>query len=164
MRWGGQSKGSAANGEMKQRMGIGVGGMAAPETGLGVDSFVNKGISTRRACSVTPSGGAASTTLTITAPALASAKEPGFGPRLPVAALAIAVCLFGWRRGRRSLWLLLLGAVVLGSGLITACGGGGGSSSGGGSGSGSTPVTSTVTVTATAGSLQQTATITVTMN
>lgn len=131
-------------------------------------SFACSGLPTGATCTfspttVTPSGNAATTTLTITAPSTSAALYRGLKPGLPMMAIALAVSLFGWRRGRRSLLLLGL-AVVLGSGFAAACGGGGGSSGGGNGGGGSTPVTSTVTVTATSGSLNQAASITLTVN
>ena len=110
---------------------------------------------------VTPSGSAATTTLTITAPAKSAAVKPGIRPELPMLAVAV-VGFLGWRRRRRSFFLLMMGLVVLAGGLVTACGGGGGGAGGGGGGGGST--TSMVTVTATSGSLQQTATISLTVN
>lgn len=130
-------------------------------------SFACAGLPTGATCAfnpatVTPSGSAATTTLTITAPAKSAAVRPSLKPGLPVTAVGLAVCLLALRRGRTAFALLLLSAVVLGGGLLTACGGGG--NGGGGGGSGSTPVTSTVTVTATSGSLQQTATISLTVN
>ncbi len=110
---------------------------------------------------VTPAGGAATTTLTITVPATSASLHRATKPELPVIAAALAMGLCGWRRGRRSLFLLALGIVVLGTGVVSGCGGG---VSSGGGGGGSTPVTSTVTVTAKSGSLQQTASITLTVN
>jgi hypothetical protein len=105
---------------------------------------------------VTPTGSAMETALTITAPSQAAALLPG--STLPCAALALMVCSAGWRRRRIAAWLVLLVACAA-LGLVSACGGG---SSGGITGQ--QPLTGTGTVTATSGSLQQKATFTLTVN
>jgi hypothetical protein len=109
---------------------------------------------------VTPAGATITTQLTVSAGAQsASRRMPN--PFLPVAAMAAAFCVIGWRRARSPLMFILAGVVVLiGLGAMLACNSGSGSSGGGGT----TPTTSMVTVTATAGSTQETATITVTVN
>ena len=130
-------------------------------------SFACSGLPAGASCAfnpatVTPAGSAASTTMTITAPTLGTSTRRNSWPFLPGSALAVGLCLFGWKR-RRGLQLSLLVAVGLaGLGLISACGGGG---------SGSTPptpapttVTSTITVTATSGSLQQITQVTLTVD
>jgi Chitobiase/beta-hexosaminidase C-terminal domain len=112
---------------------------------------------------VTPSGGAVSTQLTISTMAQSSALRPGSRPFVPLTALAMTVCLFGWRKRRgRHHWLLLVVAYA-GLGLLFGCGGT--SAGGGGTSSTATPqvTTSTVTVTAISGTLQGTAAIALTV-
>jgi hypothetical protein len=138
-------------------------------------SFACSGLPAGATCSfapatVTPSGAAATTQLTISASAQSSAVQPGSRPFFPFTALAVTVCLFGWRK-RHSWhhWLLLVVAYA-GLGLLSGCGGG---SSGSGATSPTptpsptpapTATTSTMTVTATSGTLQETATVTLTLN
>jgi hypothetical protein len=109
---------------------------------------------------VTPSGSAVTTQLTISAAATALAR-PDRTPLLPSTSLALAACLLIFVRRIRPRTWLLLAALFIGLGALSACGGGGGGNGGGGGG-GST--TATVTVTATAGSLNQTTTISLTLN
>ena len=126
------------------------------------------GLPTGATCSfdqetVTPSGGAATTQLTISTSAQSSALPPGSRPFFPLTALAMTVCLFGWRKRRRWHHWLLLAVAYAGLGLLFGCGV---TSGGGGPSSTPTPTsaTSTVTVTAISGTLQGTATITLTVN
>jgi hypothetical protein len=133
-------------------------------------SFACSGLPAGATCSfapgtVTPSGAAATTQLTISASAQSSALQPGSRPFFPFTALAVTVCFFGWRKRRSwNLWLLL-GVAYACLGLLFGCGGGGTSPT-------PTPTptpaptatTSTVTVTATSGTLQGTATVTLTLN
>jgi hypothetical protein len=128
-------------------------------------SFACSGLPAGATCAfnpttVTPSGSAATATLTVTAPAQSAMVRPEGGPWLPVTSLAFVAGLFGWRRRRSALKWLAMVVVLASMGLISACGAG----SSGGGGGGSTPITSTVTVTATSGSLQQTATFMLTVN
>jgi hypothetical protein len=130
--------------------------------------FACSGLPSGASCSfnpttVTPSGGAATTQLTISASAQAASLRRDSPPFLPTTVLAVALCLIGWKRRRRGLQLLLLVAALTALGLIPACGGGSGAGGGGGGG-GTQPVNATVTVTATSGSLQQTTTISLTVN
>ncbi len=111
--------------------------------------------------SVTPSGAAVTTTLTINAETLTAALGRGSAPLWPGTSLALAVGFFGWRKRRGLRLFMLLAVAVAGSGLLWGCSGGG-SSTGGGGGGGS--VTSTITVTATSGTIVQTATVTLTVN
>jgi hypothetical protein len=120
------------------------------------------GLPTGTTCSfaqgtVTPAGSAASTQLTIAASASSAALRPGRRPFFPLAALAVAVWGFGWRKRRsRHPWLLLiLGCVSLG--LLSGCGGSGAT------GGTPSPTSSTVTVTAISGSLQEQAAIALTV-
>ncbi len=108
---------------------------------------------------VTLSGGAASTQLTISTSALASDSKRESRPFFPLAALAMTAWLFG-RRKRRGAYHWLLLAVAYGSlGLLVGCGDLVRSST-----STSTPTSSMVTVTAASGTLQQQTTIALTIN
>jgi hypothetical protein len=109
---------------------------------------------------VTPTGGAVATQLTIFTSARSSALQPGSRPFFPLTALAMTVGLFGWRKRRGwHHWLLLLVAYA-GLGLLFGCG----VTTRGGGMSTPTPPTSTVTLTAISGNLQGTATITLTVD
>ena len=129
-------------------------------------SFACSGLPVGASCSfnpatVTPSGSAVSTTMTIsTAKKSASLLRPDRSG-VPIVAFAIVLGIFGFGRARRRS-LLVTALAMSGLGLLSACGGGGGTTGGGGGGS--NPVTYTTTVTATSGSLQQTATIALTVN
>ncbi len=113
---------------------------------------------------ITPSGTAATTTLTITSSAQTAALRRGSGFFLPATTFAAVFCLFGWRRRRRLQIALLLAVSVIGLGLVSGCGGSGSGGASGGGSSATTPVISTVTITATAGSLQQTAVLSLTVD
>lgn len=104
---------------------------------------------------VTPAGGAAATTLTITTGSASAAAHPNSGGFLPEATVALALCLIGWKRRRNFLSLSVL--FVAGVLLFSGCGGSASNPT-------PTPVTSTVTVTATSGSIQQTITVLLTVN
>ena len=124
-------------------------------------SFACTGLPSGASCTfnpstVTPSGAAVSTQLTIATPAQSAALRTGSRPFLPATALTLAVCVFGFRRRRAVQFLLLLVAAVAFS-TIAGCAAKAGTPP-------PTPVTSTVTVTATSGSLQQSATIALTVN
>jgi Bacterial Ig-like domain (group 3)/MBG domain (YGX type)/Chitobiase/beta-hexosaminidase C-terminal domain/Bacterial Ig-like domain (group 1)/Beta-propeller repeat len=116
-------------------------------------SFACSGLPSNATCSfapssVTPSGTAATSTLTVAETSSASAIRRGV-PLLP-AVLALAFCFIG--KGRRR-WMRLLSILLLsaiGAAVINGCGGSPKSS------------TSTVTVTATSGSLTQSTTFTLT--
>lgn len=132
-------------------------------------SFASSGLPSGTSCSfspstVTPSGSAATTQLTISASAQAANQRRSSWPFLPTSALAVAMCLIGWKRRRHGLHLLLLVAAFTALGLISACGGAGGTGGGGGGGGGTQPVNATVTVTATSGSIQQATSILLTVN
>jgi N-acetylneuraminic acid mutarotase len=105
---------------------------------------------------VTPSGAAATTQLTISVSSQSSAAMPNFRPFPPLTALAAALCLCGcgWRR-RRWLQFLLLAVAFAGLSVVSACGGGG---------SAPPPVTTTVTISATGGLYLKTTTISLTVN
>jgi hypothetical protein len=112
---------------------------------------------------VTPSGGAVSTHLTISTSAQSSALQTGSRPFFPFTALAMTVCLFGWRKRRGWHHWLLLAVAYAALGLLFGCGG---TSGGGGTSATPTPTstTSTVTITAISGTLQGTAAIALTVN
>jgi hypothetical protein len=106
--------------------------------------------------SVTPSGGVASTTLTVTTSASTAAVDRSRGLILPGSALAVAFCFLGCKKRRRLEMLLFLAASVASLGLLTGCGGS--------SPPTRQPVTSTVTVLATSGSLQHSTSFSLTVN
>jgi hypothetical protein len=112
---------------------------------------------------VTPSGGAATTQLTISTSPQSSTLQPASRPFFPVTALAMTVCLFGWRRRRGWHDWLLLAVAYASLGLLFGC-----ERPSGGDGTSSTPTpastTSTVTVTAISGTLQGKAAIALTVN
>ncbi|MGA2906648.1 MAG: kelch repeat-containing protein [Terracidiphilus sp.] len=136
-----------------------------PQNGFGsAVSFACSGLPSGASCSfspstVTPSGGATTTQFTISVGAQAAIERRDSRPPLPMSALAVAVCLIGWKKRRRGLQLLLLAAAFAALGLISACGGGGTGGGGGGA-----PVTSTVTVVAVSGAIQQTTIVSLTVN
>ena len=124
-------------------------------------SFTCSGLPAGASCSfapqtVTPSGGVASTTLTVKTATTTAALPRNSNPLLPGSALALALCCFGWRKRRRLQIFLLLAVSVAGLSIFTGCNAA--------SSSTPQPVTSTVTVTATAGSVQHTSTISLTVN
>ena len=123
-------------------------------------SFSCSHLSTGASCSfspatVTPSGTAATTTLTVTTPATSAAMRRNLARLFPGSGLVLALCCFGWKK-RRLRMPVLLAVSVTGLGLLSGCSGGGSSST--------QPVTSTITITATSGSLQHKTTLTLTVN
>lgn len=128
-------------------------------------TFACSGLPTGASCSfspatVTPSGAAASTTLTVATTKTSAALRRNSFPWLPGSTLAAVLCCLGYKKRRLFPVLLLLAASLAGLGLLNGCGGG---SSAGGS-STPQPTTSTVTVTASSGTLQHTAAFTLTVN
>jgi len=127
-------------------------------------SFACSGLPSGTACSfnpstVTPSGNAVATQLTISASAETASEPRNSRPLFPTTVLAVAVCFLGRKKRRRGLQLLLLVAAFTALGLISACG------AGSGAGGGVTqPVNATITVAATSGSILQTTTISLTVN
>ncbi len=144
-------------------------------------SFACTGLPSEASCTfapttVTPSGAAATTVLTISTTAAHAVKSSGNDRSEwkgigTLASLALMILTFRPTRSRAR-WLVVL--VTLGAGaLLLGCGGGSSSSGGGGGGTGGTggggtttdpgtPAgTSTVTVTATAGTLSQTVSLSV---
>lgn len=129
-------------------------------------SFACSGLPSGATCSfspatITPTSGAVSTQLTITASARTALQSSPAVPYFPGTALAAAVCFFGWRRRRNVQLLILLIVAAVASVAITGCGGG---SAPGSTTTPVSPTTATVTVTATSGSLQQTTAISLTVN
>jgi Bacterial Ig-like domain (group 3)/FG-GAP-like repeat/FG-GAP repeat len=151
-----------------------VGGFAQPVT------FACGGLPSEATCTfapatVTPSGSAVTTTLTITTTAAqpsvrGSIHRAGWTGLLALGSLLLLVMPGAKRVAGWSGWFALLISLILGGALV-GCGGGGGSggsgSSGGGGGTTANPgtpaVTITVTVTATSGSIAPTATLQVTV-
>lgn len=123
-------------------------------------TFSCSGLPVGAACSfspatVTPSGGAVATTqLTITVPSTSATLHRDSSPLFPgSAALACVVCcLFGIRKRRSLLTMILLVAGLAGLGLASGCGVHPSTAPG--------STTSTVTVNATSGSLESSATFT----
>jgi hypothetical protein len=150
------------------------GGFAQPVT------FACSGLPSEATCTfapatVTPSGSAVTTTLTISTMAAQSSvrggiRRAGMTGLLALGCLLLLVMPGAKRVAGWSGWFLLLFAFILGGALV-GCGGGSGGSGGGGDGGGGgttpnpgTPAgTSTVTVTATSGSITPTATLQVTV-
>lgn len=138
-------------------------------------SFACSGLPAGAACSfgpasVTPAGGAATTTLTISTESGPVAVWLRSHPGSALAVLLPAFAL-GRRRGRRDAAMRTTLVVLAAAAWLVACGGGGGDGGGGGSGGGNPPPpgtgtpagTSTVTVTASGGGLTQTSTLTLTV-
>jgi hypothetical protein len=130
-------------------------------------SFTCSGLPAGAACkfspiTVTPTSGAATTTLTISSAAQSAALSSGSTNRAPEIAVALLIGLYGLRRRRKLLAPAVFLGLGLGLNLLTACGGSGGNSSAGTGGS--TPTVSAVTVTATSGALQQSVKLTLTVN
>jgi hypothetical protein len=109
---------------------------------------------------VTPSGAAATTQLTITTSAQSSALRHRPRAFFPVTALAMTVCFFGWRKRRTWHHWLVLVIAYAGLGLLFGCS----ANSAASGNSSSSPTTSTVTVTAISGNLKGSAAIAVTVN
>jgi len=125
-------------------------------------SFACSGLPSNATCSfspttLTPSGAAATTQLTITVSTQANVVRQASRPVLPATGLAIGCCFLIWKRRRVSGGPLLVVSFA-GAMLFAGCGGGGVTGGGGSS------QTYTVTVTATSGTLQQTASLTLTEN
>jgi N-acetylneuraminic acid mutarotase len=130
-------------------------------------SFSCSGLLAGTSCSfspatVTPSGVAVSTTLTLTATTSASNQVPASIGYMPVAAGVFILCLVRRRNRGLCLTLVLSVAATLGLFCLSACGGGS---------SGSsvitpnpTPESGTVTITATSGSLTHTVSLSVSVN
>lgn len=98
-----------------------------------------------------PLGTTASTQLSINGGAATAAVH--HKPLIPVATLAVALCLLGLRKRNRLQLLLLVVIASFGFGLFTGCGGSSSSKK-------SQPATSQITVTATSGKTTQSATLT----
>jgi hypothetical protein len=136
-------------------------------------SFACAGLPSEASCTfapatVTPSGSAATTVLTIstTAPSVTKSSGNDRSSLTGLAAFAsLAMLILTFRpSGNRMRWLVVLLTLSVAAGLL-GCGGGSSNSGGGGSGGTTDPGTptgtTTVTVTATAGSLSQTVSLSV---
>lgn len=134
-----------------------------PENGFSsAVNFACNGLPAGATCSfapssVTPSGAAVSTQMTIQTSSQSAAAHSSQRFLFPATALALVFCFAGLRRRRTLQIYLLLGIAAIGLGTLSGCGGG--ASSGSPSGT-----TSTVTVTATSGSAQQTVAIALTIH
>jgi hypothetical protein len=136
-----------------------------PENGFNSPvTFACSGLPSGATCSfdqdtVTPSGDAATTQLTISINTQSSALPPESRPFFPLTALAFTLCFFGRRKRRFAAHWLFLVVACASLGLLCGCVGGVVSSSAPASTS-----SSTVTVTAASGTLQQDAPIVLTVN
>jgi hypothetical protein len=106
---------------------------------------------------VTPAGGAATTTLSISTSVPSAAFDSSAQPKVRLLVpggthFAVGLCCLAWRKRRSALLTVILGLL-----LLPGCGGGGSSSN-------QPPTMATVTVTATSGTLQNTATISLLLN
>jgi hypothetical protein len=101
--------------------------------------------------SVTTTGTLTSTTTLTVSGGSAAAAVPNNTALFPGATLAVALCLFGFRKRRRLQMIVLLAVSVIGLSLFTGCGGS----------SSTQPTTALVTVTATSGPVVKTADFTV---
>jgi sugar lactone lactonase YvrE len=136
----------------------------------GALSLACSGLPSGYTCSFNPStissiaaGGTATTTLTVTPPASAALVRHDKRPFLPITALAVALCFFGFRKRTRLQFLVLAVIGLATLGVFSGCGG-----------SSSTPsvksTTSSATITVSesgmagaSGTVQQTATLSVTV-
>jgi N-acetylneuraminic acid mutarotase len=128
-------------------------------------SFSCSGLPTGTSCSfspatVTPTGGTATTILTVTTSPEVADLRWGHSDPLPGSTLVIAFCIFGWKRGKRLQMHLQVVALLVSLTLINGCGGGGGAATT----TQPPPITSTIPVTATTGSLQHSITFSLTVN
>jgi len=132
-------------------------------------SFACSGLPGNATCSfspttVTPSGTAVTTQLTIAVSTQASVVRPDSRPFLPATGLAVAACFIFWKRRRAWGGALVVVLVLACAGLLSGCGGGGSNGGGGGGGGGGSPQNYTVTVTATSATVMQTTTVTLSEN
>ncbi len=127
-------------------------------------SFVCLGLPAGTTCSfspssVTPAGGATSTTLTLTTSKTMADLGPGSHTRFPTAVLSVTLCLVGWKR-RRIQVLLLLVLSVLGMAVLSGCG----ATSYSIGSAAAKQTTALITVSGVAGTVQHDATISLTVN
>ena len=127
-------------------------------------SFVCQGLPAGTTCSfspstVTPSGGATSTTLTLTTTTKMADLNPSSHSQFPTAVLSVTLCLVGWKRRRIQMLLLVILSVV-GMTVLSGCGA---SSYSIGSAS-AKQTTALITVSGVAGTVQHHATISLTVN
>jgi len=150
---------------------VNAGGQAAlmltvtPENGFNSPvTFACSGLPKGATCSfdqdtVTPSGEAATTQLTISISTQSSAMPPESRTFFPLTALAFMLCFFGRRRRHFAAHWLFLAVVSASVGLLCGCVGSAVSSS-----ATTSTSSSTVTVTGASGTLQQNAPIVLTVN
>ncbi|HKF50193.1 MAG TPA: hypothetical protein VKB38_22725 [Terracidiphilus sp.] len=105
-----------------------------------------------------PGGTSASTQFSISGGSASAAVHGGSRPLFPVATLAVALCLFGFRKRNRLFLMMLAVAAFAGISLFSGCGGASSSPKT------AAPTTAQVTITATSGSTSKTATVNVTVN
>jgi len=145
---------TSANASIVVTQVFGTGKNAEGLLGIGTVSFACSGLPAGVSCSFSPAtieplnGGSASTTITVSAGAIAKSSEPAAIPSLPIVCAGIA---FGWVRRKRKLaasWPRVASIAAIGFTLFAGC-------SGGGTGGGSTPNPTSYsgTVTATSSSL-----------
>jgi hypothetical protein len=134
-------------------------GFSAPVT------FSCSGLPSGASCSfapatVTPAGGAATATLTVSTSVSNATSEPPTQPKTRLlfpggTTFAVGICCLAWRKRRSAMLAVLFGLM-----LLPGCGGGSSSSPS----SNPPTTTATVTVTATSGTLQNTAIISLAVN
>lgn len=127
-------------------------------------SFVCNGLPVGTTCSfspstVTPSGGATSTTLTLTTSTKMADLGPGSNSRFPTAVLSVTLCLVGWKRRRIQMLCLLILSVV-GMTMLSGCG----AISYSIGSAAAKQTTALITVSGVAGTVQRNATISLTVN
>ena len=120
-------------------------------------SFACSGLPSGASCNftpatVTPTAGPGTTAFTVNAPIKSSALRPSSTPLLPGTTVALALCLFGWRKRRALRVVLLLAIGIVGLSMVTAC-----------AVTSNAPTISNITVTATSGTISQTTTLSLTM-
>jgi hypothetical protein len=124
----------------------------------GTVTFACSGLPSGASCTFTPNpitimaGQSAVTTLSVDTQAATAAVHHDSRPLFPAATLAVALCLFGFKKRSRLQLLLLLVIGIVGFGAVSGCGGN--------SATTTKPVSTTVTVTATAGAVSQSSTFT----
>ncbi len=135
-----------------------------PQNGFNANvTFACSGLPSGTACSfapasVTPSGGPASTVLTISKTSN-TASQQSQSPFIPGSMFAVAFCFIGWKKRRR---LQMLALLIVGAAGILAMNGCGGATFK--STTSSSGTTSMVTITATSGAIEHSTTVSVTVN
>jgi sugar lactone lactonase YvrE len=123
-------------------------------------SFACSGLPSGYSCTFNPNpitvpqGGSATTSLSISSSATASAVRHDSRPLFPMTTLAVAICFLGFKKRSRLMLLVLVAVALAGFGLLSGCGGSSSSST-------TKATTTTATVTATAGAVKQSTTLTI---